>query len=536
MLNLVELEKLVTDLMEKAKVPGASVAIVHKGKLMYARGFGVTSIEDGGMPVTPGTIFRIGSTSKPLTSTAIMRLVASKHLELDTSIDEIMPDFELSVPGAVKEVTLRKLLSHTAALPTAAEHYGARQAEGLRQSVYTDVTGYPLVAPVGKIWSYSNPGINLAGYIAELVSGKTYAEMMQELVFDPLDMKRTTFDPTIAMTYPIAQSHKLTPDGQLQVDHHYADNVMHYPSGFVMSTVLDLANFAIMHVSGGRFGDQQILSPEAVEEMHTPYARFESFDDSGYGLTFSSYNYKGVRVVGHGGRISSFASSFEFVPQTGTAVIILANNSALWGKCETTITEFVLDGLLELPAEVPALTFIDPDRSLWDRYVGLYVGANSGAAEITREDGVLVLQFQGQKLLLNTVRPDLYTAQMPDGQYMPVSFMLEGEAPAKYINLMIQSGYMLTLERLDVDPNFKVDVRQLGQYVGVYENSLDKMTVLLEGDQLFVSSPLFQSANFPMRPVAAGRFVFLAGLLTFETPDSMLLGGSLRFNRVPSAK
>jgi CubicO group peptidase (beta-lactamase class C family) len=383
-LNLIELEKRVSEAMDSAKVPGAALAIVHNHKLIYARGFGVTSIEDGGLPVTPGTIFRIGSTSKPLTTTAIMQLVASGALELDTPIDEILPDLELSVPGAVKQVTLRKLLTHTAALPTAAEHYGSREAAGLRRGVYTDIAGYPLIAPVGKIWSYSNPGINLAGYIAERVSGKPYTQLMQELVFDPLDMKRTTFDPTIAMTYPLAQSHTLDAEGHLVVDHHYADNTMHYPSGFVMSTVLDLANFAMMHLSGGSFNGRQILAPERVAEMHAPHARFPSFNEDGYGLTFSSYNYKGLRLVGHGGRISSFASSFEMVPETGTAVIILANNSALWGPHEGALTHFILDGLLNLPAEIPAPPTIEPDRSRWDGYVGTYVGANSGAAEIVR--------------------------------------------------------------------------------------------------------------------------------------------------------
>jgi len=534
MLNLVDLEKLVTELMEKAKVPGAAISIVHRGKLVYARGFGVTSIEEGGIPVTPGTIFRIGSTSKPLTSTAIMRLTASGLLELDTPIDEIMPNLELSVPGAVKEITVRKLLSHTAALPTAAEHYGSRQPEGLRQGIYSDVAGYPLVAPVGKIWSYSNPGINLAGYVAELVSGKSYTQLMQELVFDPLGMQRTTFDPTIAMTYPLAQSHKLDSQGNLQVEHHYADNTMHYPSGFIMSTVLDLANFAIMHVSEGRFGDQQILSPEFIQEMHQPHVRFASFDDSGYGLTLSSYNYKGVRVIGHGGRISSFACSFEFVPETGSAVVILANNSALWGKCESTITEYILDGLLDLPTEAPALTFVSPDRAMWDRYVGLYVGANTGMAEVSREGDMLLLEWQGQKVPLNAVRSDLYAAQMPDGQAVPVSFTLEDDAPARYINLVIQSGFMVALERLAVDANFVPDVRLSQSYVGTYENPLEKMSVLLEGDQLILRSPLFQGAAFPMRPVGKERFVFPVGLLTFESPDVLLLGGSMRFVRVAS--
>lgn len=533
MLNLFELENRVTSAMQAARVPGAALAIVHDHKLVYARGFGVTSIEDGGMPVTPGTIFRIGSTSKPLTTTAIMRLVAAGTLELDTPIDEILPDLELSVPGAVKAVTLRKLLSHMAALPTAAEHYGSREAAGLRQGVYSDIAGYPLIAPVGKIWSYSNPGINLAGYIAERVSGQPFTQLMQELVFDPLNMKRTTFDPTIAMTYPLAQSHTLNADGNLEVDHHYADNTMHYPSGFVMSTVLDLANFAMMHLSGGSFDGQPILAPELVAEMHTPQVRFPSINDDGYGLTFSSYNYKGVRLVGHGGRISSFASSFEMVPETGTAVIILANNAALWGPHEGELTHFILDGLLDLPAEVPALPTIEPNRALWEGYVGTYVGANSGAADIVREGDTLSLVWQGQTLPLNAVRPDLYVAQMPDGKTMPVSFTMEGETAAEYVNILIESGYLLSLERLDTDPNFQPNPRSWEQYTGTYENPLTKLIIRLDGDQMIVSSPLFQNAELPAKAVDATRFIFPVGLLTFESPDCVRLGAAIRFTRIP---
>ncbi len=536
MLNFYALERVVTEAMQAAKVPGVSLAIVHERTVIYTRGFGVTSIEDGGLPVSPQTIFRIGSTSKPLTTTAIMRLVERGQLELDTPISEIVPDLEFSVPGAIGEVTLRKLLSHTAALPTAAEHYGAREAAGLRAGVYGDIAGYPLIAPVGKIWSYSNPGINLAGYLAELVSGKPYTQLMQELVFDPLAMQRTTLDPTIAMTYPLAQSHTLDADGNLHVDHHFADNTMHYPSGFIMSTVLDLANFAIMHLSGGMFDGRQILAPASVAEMHTPQVRFPSLNDDGYGLTLSSYNYKRVRQVGHGGRISSYASSFEFVPATGSAVIILANNSALWSPQETVITRFVLDGLLNLPAEEPPITVIEPDRTQWDRLVGIYAGMNSGAAEIVREGDTLSLVWQGQPLPLQSVSADLYVAQPPGGEPMPVSFLLEGTSPAGYINILVASGHALALQRVAYDPAYTANDAARQRFVGTYGGSLGSLTVRLDGDQLVVTSPLFGTTEFPGRLLDAARLLIPVGLLAFEAPATLRLGAALTFTRIPAGE
>lgn len=534
MLNIYALEALVTAAMQAAKVPGVALAIVHNREVIYARGFGVTSIEDGGIPVTAQTIFRIGSTSKPLTTTAVMQLVEAGKLELDTSISEILPDLELSVPGAIHEVTLRRLLSHTAALPTAAEHYGTREAAGLRASVYRDIAKYPLVAPVGKIWSYSNPGINLAGYLAELVAGKPYTELMQERVFDPLAMKRTTLDPTIAMTYPVAQSHTLDAEGNLHVDHHFADNTMHYPSGFIMSTALDLANFAIMHLSQGQFAGKQVLSPASVAEMQTPVARFTSLNDSGYGLTLSSFNYKGVRQVGHGGRISSFASSFEMVPDIGTAVVILANNSALWGRQETIITHFILDGLLNLPAEPEPIPVIEPDRSQWDQLVGVYVGANSGMAEITRSGDELNLVWQGAPLPLRAARAGLYATETPEFGQVSVSFTFRADGTPDYLTVVLD-GHALPMERINYDPHYQADAATKARFVGVYAGQLGDLTIAAEADQLLVSAAIFGPTKFPARILDEHRLLLPFGLIALEPPDTLRLGIALTFQRTAAA-
>lgn len=532
MLNVFELEALVTSAMQDAKVPGAALAVVHERKLIYARGFGVTSIEDGGIPVTAGTIFRVGSTTKPMTTTAIMQLVASGLLELDTPINEVLPDLQLSVPEAVGEITLRQLMSHTAALPTTADHYGPRDGAGLRQSIYGEVASLPFIAPIGKLWSYSNPGINLAGYIAERVTGKPYTQLIQELVFDPLEMKRSTFDPTVAMTYPLAQSHTLNAEGQLEVDHHFADNTAHYPAGFAMTTVLDLANFAIMHMSGGSFKARQILAPEFIAEMHKPQYRFAAFNNDGYGLGMHSFDYKGVRVVGHGGNISSFDSMFEFVPETGTAVILFVNNGALWRGQGEKILHFVLDNLLDLPSEKPALPTIEPDRAQWHRFVGTYVGANSGAAEVQRDGDTLSLIWQGQTLPMAAVEPTLYAAQMPDGNAMPVSFVADGDTLVDFITVGLAPGYSAPLQRLDIDPNYVPDPQQWQQYVGTFESPLTKFNFTIEDGQLFVSSPLLGGALMPMKAIDSNRFLFPMGLMTFESPDSVVLGIVIRFTRV----
>src|SRR5581483_7052762 len=112
MLHIYSLERQIQDLMQTAHVPGLALAIVKNQEILYARGFGVTSVEDSGMPVTPQTLFRIGSVTKPLTGTMIMRLVDEGKLELDSPVRAYLPWFTLSEPGAAERVTLRMLLCH----------------------------------------------------------------------------------------------------------------------------------------------------------------------------------------------------------------------------------------------------------------------------------------------------------------------------------------------------------------------------------------------------------------------------------------
>ena len=163
------------------RAPGAglALAIVQGGEVAYANGFGVTSAEDGGVAVTPQTLFRIGSTTKPLTGTAVMRLVERGLLDLDRPVTAYLPWLRFSEAGVAERVTLRMLLSHTAGLPreqiTPHLLFGRRDPAGLEAYVREELPRLPLVAPPGVVWSYSNPGINLAGYLAEVVSGRPYA-------------------------------------------------------------------------------------------------------------------------------------------------------------------------------------------------------------------------------------------------------------------------------------------------------------------------------------------------------------------------
>ncbi len=173
MLNFYQMEQSINTIMQKSNIPGLALAIVQEHKLTYAKGFGVTSVEDGGLPVTPETLFRIGSITKPLTGTAIMRLVEASKLDLDTPIKTYIDGFRLSDPESIEQVTLRMLLSHTAGLPTDGQHFGQRAPQGLEISIREEIPTYALIAPPNRVMSYSNLGVNIAGYIGHMANKKT---------------------------------------------------------------------------------------------------------------------------------------------------------------------------------------------------------------------------------------------------------------------------------------------------------------------------------------------------------------------------
>ncbi|MBI3970871.1 MAG: beta-lactamase family protein [Chloroflexi bacterium] len=464
MLDVGQLEQYVEEQMRACRVPGLALAIVQGEEVVYARGFGVTSVEDGGVPVTPQTLFRIGSVTKALTGTAIMRLVEAGALELDRPIREYVPWFTLSDRAAAERVTLRMLLSHTSGLPHDYRLHGRSDPAGLEAYVREVVSRYPLVAPPGKVYSYSDPGLDVAGYVAEVVAAKPFAHLMQEMVFAPLEMRRTTFDPLVAMTYPLAQVHDLLDDGTMCVQHRAHDNTSQYPCGLLFSTALDLANFALLHLHAGRFRDRQILSPASVAQMHAIQALDYTPWNGAYGLTFHVGTYKGVRRVGHDGGESSYGARLVLVPDApdgGLGVVLLCNRAHAFRVASQRILMRVMDEALDLPAQAPAPQPVEPDKTCWPQYVGSYLGPMCGLATVREEAGQLVLDWCGEATPLRALRRDLYLA---GGS--AVGFVTEPEGPTQFMLLNSHP-----CRRIEAPTAFVPDADTLASFVGTYRPS-----------------------------------------------------------------
>ena len=167
---------------------------------------------------------------------------------------------------------------------------------------------------------------------------------MQELVFGPLEMRRTTFDPTVAMTYPVALGHWDDEGGEPRVVHRFPLDAALAPAGFAISTAVDLANFAAVHLDGGRFRGVAFLRPGSVAAMHAPQVAAGGFAADGYGLTFGTDVHDGVRVVEHDGEGGWCTSQLLLAPDRGVGVIVLCNayRAALTARVATHLLDRAL--------------------------------------------------------------------------------------------------------------------------------------------------------------------------------------------------
>lgn len=491
MLNIFELELDIQAKMQQAKVPGLALAIIRDRKVWYARGFGVTSVETQ-QPVTEDTFFRLGSITKPMTAFLILQLVRYGHLNLDVPVRQYVSDIQFSVPEYADQITLRHLLSHTAGLQTSHAPFGRRDPGALAAYIKEDFPKYEFVAPPGVLYSYSNPGIRLAGYVAERVMGKSYTELMELYVFHVLGMWQATFDPTIAMTYAVAQSHDVGTDGNLYVQHRFADNAAQYPSGGLMTHILDLAAFAINGVIEDPMGDEI----EHIKYKHQQQlAAFQyKLKDDHYGLGINLRIVKGRRLVGHDGSISTFGSKLVCLPREGIGVAMLFNRApGFWG-----IAAEIIDQIIEGVTDQATHTEIRPSRrsgkTSEELYFGTYLGLERGYAEVIQEGSNMALLWNGEKYTLKRRFSDLWMAGEIGVGFVGGYLMIDGSPLARTERHLVQ-----------LTPNPAYD----GLYRGV-----DELKIRVENGEMWVFS---EEVGMELRclPLDEKTFASSIGLLEF---------------------
>ncbi len=325
-----ELERVVSDELKETNTPGAAVAVVIGDRVVFAKGFGVSNVETRA-PVTPDMLFRVGSVTKVLTATVFASLAEEKKIALDAPVGDSFKGFG----PRLARVTMRQLLSHSAGVIDYARTCCAQEESGLAAQVRAPKDADYFFTEPGRIFSYSNPSYIIAGHIIEELTGQPYADAMDARLFKPLGMTHTTFRPTMAMTFPLSQGHDAAGAAKPTVVRPFVNNVGDWPAGFAYSNVFDLTRFAAAFMNGGRVDGRQVLSPSVIATLSTPYVDVPFswdippglFEGAKYGHGLFTLEYRGVRLLHHGGVINGFGAFVLMAPEHRFAVVILANRT-----------------------------------------------------------------------------------------------------------------------------------------------------------------------------------------------------------------
>ena len=374
--------------LTRSRAPGFTVAVVANGVLVYAKGYGVANVETG-QPMQADMLLRVGSVAKMVTGSMLAELASRGQLEMQAPISRYVP----SLAGRrVGTVTTHQLMTHNAGWLDNAVAYG-RRGESALGEVMREVADSLFFTDPGRTYSYSNPGISMAGYVGEAATGRRFATLVDSLVLRPVGMSRSTFNPMLAMTHPLAMGHDLVPGGAARLVRPMTDNSAQWPAGFLFTSAPEMARFAIMLMQGGQIESRPALSADAVRRMTTGYVLQPTGglpDDSSYYAYGLAIGRRGQeRSWAHGGAINGYSANVIMLPDRRAAVIVLANA----GGVSFDVLEreaLALAAGIALPA--PAVrTTSAPTAAQRAMLMGRY-GQGATSVEIAEADGQLVLR------------------------------------------------------------------------------------------------------------------------------------------------
>jgi len=320
------------------EIPGLALVVVKDDAVVYAQGYGTREIGKDA-PVDAHTMFAIGSAGKAFTSTALAMLAEEDRIDWDTPAITYLPWFQLWDPWVTSEITPRDLVSHRSGLPGGRANLLWYGSTFDREEIVRRIRHLEPTASFRSEYQYQNIMLIAAGQIVAAVSGGSWDDFIYERILRPLGMTAsvTSIRP-LARRENVAAPHA-TVDGKLQpVPWRLVDNAG--PAGSINSNVTDMAEWLRFHLNEGTYRGQRLLSAEMVEELRTPQTimppeRGGSMNilnqaEAGinffaYGLGWFLFDYRGRKVMWHGGNIDGMSAVVAMVPEEELGIVALTN-------------------------------------------------------------------------------------------------------------------------------------------------------------------------------------------------------------------
>jgi len=409
---LAELEGYIADTLARLEVPGASVAIVQDGQIVYEQGFGVREL-GGSAPVGPETRMMIGSTTKSMTTLLMATLVDDGRLRWDTPVVDLLPTFAVADPELTQRLTVRNLVCACTGVPRRDLEFIFNAEQFSAEDVVASLAGFEFFTGFGEAFQYSNQMVATGGYAAAVAAGgregslyDDYVGAMQARVLDPIGMPSSTFSFAAVEASPDhATPHGATLEATYEPIPLEAEEFVTpvAPAGALWSTAGDMARYAITELNRGVGPDgNRVVSAENLEETWQPQVPVSA--ETSYGLGWFIDDWKGRRLIHHGGNTFGFTSDLAFMPDAGIGVVVLTNGQAtnLFNEAvRYRVLELAFDQEPEFDRQVAFFVeqgeqalaglqgqlgeAVDPEAVR--PFVGRYRHAVLGSAELTLRDG-----------------------------------------------------------------------------------------------------------------------------------------------------
>ncbi len=537
------IDKMVEKVLSDWHAAGVAIAIVEKDKIIYAKGFGYRDYEKK-LPVTPNTIFAIGSCSKAFTSGLLGILRQEGKLDFETPVRQYLPELVFNNDDMNAHVTLRDMMSHRTGLSRydlSWYLFGAGSRDSLLYRIRYMVPNEQLRYK----WQYNNFMFMAQGVVAEKLTGKSWEENIKTRIFDSLGMSNSTTSLAGFKAGDAAFGYSVIKDSVIK-KRPYKDITAIGPAGSINSNVNDMAKWVIAWINGGKFNRKQVLPASYVSEAISSQMPMPAslpvkglpddiFGDA-YGLGWMLSSYRGHYQVEHGGNIDGFSANTCFFPSDSIGIVVLTNQdgSPVPGLIRNLLSDRLLgakyyawsDTALKRRNDMRAkqkdvkkdttevtVKGAEVIRKDLKDYAGTYASNAFGKFEIVIKNDSLFALIESDNAYLKHDRFDIFQTYSVDKETAQIDTTEVGGTKVKFNTDLNGDITNAELELGVKDPvifartarPIPLTKETLQKYIGVYDFGGMEGTIHLKGeDQLMFDVP--GQMDFTLVPVEKDKF------------------------------
>jgi CubicO group peptidase (beta-lactamase class C family) len=427
----------VREALKTWRVPGAAVAVVRDGEVVYLKGHGVREA-GGDRSVTPDTVFPLASCTKAFTTTILAMLVDEGKMSWDDPVRKHLDWFHLSDPLADRDVTLRDLVTHRTGLRSHDMLWYRSPAK--QEEIVRRLALLPLDRPFRTTFQYQSTMFTAAGLAAGSAAKSTWADLVRTRLLVKLEMTGASLTtPEAEKAADRAMPHRLGTDGRAEVITWYPQETPD-PAGSLNASARDLTKWLTFQLAEGRYKGERLVAAAALRETHAPQIVLPldapnnpETNLSSYGMAWRIQDYRGTLMLSHAGAIDGFRAQIILLPKEGIGIALLCNLNQ--SRINLALGNSLVDVFLGLPKKDWNSYFLgvvkkeqeaarDQFIKRWGKrdpntkpsltltaYEGFYEHPAYGKARITAEGGGLVLRWSRFKWPLLHYRDDTFTVR-----------------------------------------------------------------------------------------------------------------------------